>query len=60
MQRSDERSLWQENPQRAGPLILLRLAFRNKRRIRVEQLWTPKPALQPVGMLLPISNAVLT
>lgn len=59
VQRSNERSLWQENPQRAGLLILLRLAFRNKGRIRVEQLLTPNPALQSVGMLLPISKAVL-
>lgn len=59
VQRSNERSLWQENPQRTGPLILLRLAFRNKGRIRVEQLSAPNPTLQPVGMLLLISKAML-
>lgn len=58
-QRSDARSLWQEIPQRAGPLILLRLVLRNKGRIRVEQLLTPYPTQQAVGMPLPISKAVL-
>lgn len=50
MQRSDEGLLWQEDPQRAGPLILLRLAFRHKGRIRVKQLSTPNPTLQPVAI----------
>lgn len=60
VQRSDERSLWQENPQRAGPLIPLGLAFRNKSRMRAEQLLTPNPALRAVGTLLKVSKAALS